>query len=410
MPAPCGKTIRPKNNSMKKFFLPVLGIIFFTFIFALKPGYGQEPRKLKVFYSLTCDRCAEIKNTVMPEVEKKFKGRITIEYLEISDVENYKQLLALEEKHGAKIKNTLPVFYCEGYFLNGTGNVKSALLWVITQALQNPAMEGNSGELPAVDLIARFKAFEPLAITSAGLIDGINPCAFTVIVFFISFLALQGYKRRDLAIIGLAFILAVFLTYLLIGVGVFTFLYRLKGFWVFTKVFNFLIGSFSIVLGFFALYDLIKFMKTGQADELALQLPQAVKNRIHSVIGLYYRQPKTGLNTEVVRRASVLRLTSSALITGFLVALLELICTGQVYLPTITFVLKAAPLKIQALGFLLLYNLMFILPLFVIFLFALLGVTSGQFAAFLKKHLLTVKLLMAVLFFGLGVFLLTGRG
>jgi hypothetical protein len=41
-----------------------------------------------------------------------------------------------------------------------------------------------------------------------------------------------------------------------------------------------------------------------------------------------------------------------------------------------------------------------------VFLFALLGTTSEQFSNFLKKHLLTTKLLMAVIFFALGSALL----
>jgi len=49
---------------------------------------------------------------------------------------------------------------------------------------------------------------------------------------------------------------------------------------------------------------------------------------------------------------------------------------------------------------------MFVVPLLVIFILALIGVTSGQFYQFLKKHLLAIKVLMAVLFFGLGIYLI----
>ena len=100
------------------------------------------------------------------------------------------------------------------------------------------------------------------------------------------------------------------------------------------------------------------------------------------------------------------RLLFSALVTGFLVSLLEAVCTGQVYLPTISFVLKSTTLKLAALGYLLLYNIMFIAPLIVIFVLALLGTTSQQFWGFLKKHLGLIKILMVILFFGLGIYLL----
>ncbi|MCX5709531.1 MAG: hypothetical protein NT088_02230, partial [Candidatus Omnitrophica bacterium] len=98
-------------------------------------------------------------------------------------------------------------------------------------------------------------------------------------------------------------------------------------------------------------------------------------------------------------------LVLSALITGFLVSLLEAVCTGQTYLPTIVFILKGYR-DVKALAFLLIYNLMFVIPLFVIFLFAVLGVTSEQFSKFLREKLGMVKIFMAALFFGLGIFLI----
>lgn len=386
-------------------------VINFTLILLLVSAfaYAQERnsplRKLIVFYSPGCHRCMEIKNKILPEIEKKFKGKIQLEYRDIDDIENYKLLLGLEKSHGANIANALPVFYFEGNFLNGQGlGLRERLVSLIWGALRLP-LPKTKGGLVAIDLIERFQNFEPLAVVSAGLIDGINPCAFTVIVFFISFLALQGYQKRELIVIGLSFILSVFLTYLLIGIGIFGFLYRLQNFWLVARIFNIGIGIFSIMLGVLAIYDFFEFKKTGKTEGLVLQIPQTIKNQIHAVIGLHYRKHKDSKIHENLGRP-VTRLILSALITGFLVSILEAVCTGQVYLPTITFVLKTSPLKLQALGFLLLYNLMFILPLLVIFILALFGTTSEQFSRFLKRHILTVKIVMAVLFFSLGSFLI----
>jgi len=223
-------------------------------------------------------------------------------------------------------------------------------------------------------------------------------------VFFISFLALQGYRKRELFFIGSAFILSVFLTYLGIGLGVFNFFYRFRGLWAITHLFNLLTGSVSILFGILAVYDFIIFKKTGSTEQLILQLPKPVKDRIHKVVGFFYR--KSSQEKQKDSSPGLARLILSAFITGFLVSLLEAVCTGQVYLPTIAFVLKASPFKPQALGYLLLYNIMFILPLVVIFVFALSGTTSSQFSGFLKKHLGLIKIFMAILFFSLGIFLL----
>jgi hypothetical protein len=193
----------------------------------------------------------------------------------------------------------------------------------------------------------------------------------------------------------------------MLGVGCFGFLYRLKNFWLVARVLNIAIGVFSIVLGILALHDFFKIKKTGAIEDSILQLPQAVKAQIHKLIGIHYRKSQSA-HPEVVSHQSMVALITSALVTGFLVSILEVVCTGQVYLPTITFVLKTSALKLQALGYLVFYNFMFVVPLLLIFLLALGGVTSSQFAGFLKRHILSVKMAMAVVFFGLGLFLVWG--
>lgn len=361
----------------------------------------QDLPKLIIFHSPGCHKCVEVKQEVMPAIENEFKGRVIFEYRDVGDTENYKLLLGLLQNSGANLKFQVPLFYLGNKFLSAEGPLQDNLRSFIFNGLKE-----NHPGLPvtSVDLTAYFKSFVPAAIAFAGLSDGINPCAFTVIVFFISFLTLQGYRRRELILIGAAFIFAVFLTYLCIGLGIFNFFYRFKGFWIITRFLNTIIGCLSILFGFFAIYDFIKFKKTGSADGLIGQLPKAIKGRIHKVVGFFYR--KNTREKQVKPNPRLGKLMLSALVTGFLISLLEAVCTGQVYLPTISFVLKASSLKLQALGYLLLYNIMFIIPLVVIFIFALLGTTSAQFSSFLKRHLGLIKILMAVLFFGLGVFLI----
>jgi hypothetical protein len=128
-----------------------------------------------------------------------------------------------------------------------------------------------------------------------------------------------------------------------------------------------------------------------------------VKFRIQKVITAHYR---TSPGAPVAALSRMRLLFLSAIMTGFLVTILEAVCTGQTYLPTISFILKMSPLKAQAFSYLLLYNFMFVIPLVAILFCAVLGFTSQEFSGFLKKRLSLIKLLMAILFFGLGGFLI----
>lgn len=384
---------------MKKAALGLALCLFFLFLCAAI-GRSEEPAKLLYFYSPACKQCLQVKNEFLPQIRREFADRLKIEEYDIGEVESYKLLLGIKKSSGATISINVPLFYLKGNFLEGARVNKENLRYFILSSLAGTFKEG--ALRPAgVNLAERFQSFSLLAVLGAGLIDGINPCAFTVIAFFISFLALQGYRKRELVVIGFSFILAVFITYLLIGLGIFNFLYRLEGFWLAAKIIGITIGLLSIALGLGALADFFKFRKTGSTERMFLKLPAAVNRRIHSVIGLYHRkreeEPKPG----------IARLTASALASGFLVSLLEAVCTGQVYLPTIVFVLKAAPLKPGALAALLAYNLMFIIPLIGVFLAALFGVSSAGFAKFMKRHLGLIKIAMAFLFFLLGAFLIS---
>jgi cytochrome c biogenesis protein CcdA len=361
----------------------------------------QGVPELLIFHSLNCHECAKLKSLVMPVIQKEFEGRVAFVYLDVGEMENYKLLLTLMQKSGSGAEFKVPVFYMRGRFLNNQAQIEDRLRDFIKDALSR---RHSASRLIPVDLISYFKSFVPLSVIAAGLEDGINPCAFTVIVFFISFLAAQGYRKRELFLIGSAFIFSVFLTYLGIGLGVFNFLYRFRGLWAVTHLLNIVVGSASILFGILALYDFIKFKKTGSSENLILQLPKPVKERIHKVVGFFYR--KTNQERQQGFSPGLGKLVASAFITGFLVSLLEAVCTGQVYLPTIAFVLKASSFKLQALGYLLFYNIMFIVPLIVILICALMGAGSAQFSGFLKKHMGLIKILMAVLFFSLGVFLI----
>ena len=236
----------------------------------------------------------------------------------------------------------------------------------------------------------RFSAFGALAVAGAGLLDEINPCAFATIVFFISYMSLVGRERKEMLIAGGAFAAAVFTTYLLMGMGLLKFLSFLNEFTVVAKCVYLLAAIGTFTLAFLSLYDAIK-AKRGKVKEMSLQLPKSLKLRIHKVI------------REQTRTSGVI---IGAVVIGFAISALELVCTGQVYLPTITFVMGVEGMRPNALSYLVLYNLMFVTPLLVVFGFVYWGTSSVQLGGALQRHLIPVKLGIGVLLFGLGAWLL----
>ena len=239
------------------------------------------------------------------------------------------------------------------------------------------------------EIVNRFHGFGILTVAGAGLLDGINPCAFATIVFFISYMNLVGRGRKEMLIAGGAFALAVFGTYLLLGLGMLSFMSYLNQYSGIAKCVYLLAATATFALAGLSLYDAVK-AKQGKTKDILLQLPRALKLRIHKVI------------REQTRTSGVI---AGAMVIGFIISALELVCTGQVYLPTLTFVAGIDSMRVHAIAYLLLYNIMFIVPLIVVFGCVYWGTTSMQLGGILQKHLVSVKVGMGILLFGLGAWL-----
>ena len=145
-----------------------------------------------------------------------------------------------------------------------------------------------------------------------------------------------------------------------------------------------------LALAAISLRDAWAYGRTGRPDAMALRLPDRLRDRMHAIM-------RVRLNT---RR---LWLGSAAL--GFLVTLIEGVCTGQVYVPTLVVLSRHPALSRQAVGLLLLYNLMFVVPHAVVFLAAWRGLTNARLLAWSRGHVVWSKAGLGLLFLALAAIL-----
>ena len=234
-----------------------------------------------------------------------------------------------------------------------------------------------------------FKTFSVLTVIGAGLLDGINPCAFATLIFFISYLIMRSKSKRDILFVGLTFALGVFIAYLAAGLGLDQLVSRAKWFFALSKWFYLAIGVFAAVIAVLSVRDAWR-ARHGDLGDMTLQLPERNKGMIHRLIR---DQARTGF------------VATGAFLVAFPVSLFEFMCTGQTYLPTIVLIFSQNVLKQRAALFMVVYNLLFILPLVLITVIAYLGVTSDHLVTLLKKNAAPVKVATAVLFVALAGFL-----
>lgn len=371
--------------------------------FAVSFGAWAKPVDAVLFTSPYCPHCRHLKQDGFPQAFKEKhqdKVRLT-EYDLTQDANNVIFSQTLEAYH---LDNAgIPMLIVGETVLQGyptqIGPGADAAVQKAIDNNEETRVPGLQKE-KAPSLQTHETLFSQItlwAIIGAGLADGVNPCAFAVIVFFVSFLAAYKYTKKEIVIVGSAYCAAVFLAYVLMGLGAFHVLYAMKAFRYVTLAVQWgMVGLCGVFL-LLSIYDFVVYQRTKKSEKMLLQLPTNYKVYIHKVMRFFLKD----------KHSSMWRLLLAAFIVGFVVSGVEAVCTGQVYLPTIVVILKEVNQHFwRATEFLLLYNLMFILPLVLIFVLTLCGKESATFNDWLKKHLGLTKFILCCVFLGLLILLL----
>lgn len=341
------------------------------------------------FYQVGCQECSRAEADI--QYIRALYPQFTVEEFNIYDD------AALADWMAARVGRTedlrSPALFIGDEALIGEGEITPQNLErIIAQYAEEGAPEvwSTFDAAKAGGLVERFRSLGPLTIILAGLVDGLNPCAFATLIFFVSYLTLSGRKGRDALLVGGAFTLGVFLAYLVIGLGFYKVLDLLGD--VLTTLGRWVYGLTALLCATLAVFSFLDYLKARRGDigDMSLNLPHGLRMRINAVI-------RKGRNA----RAFV----AGAFVTGVVISFLELACTGQVYLPTIIFVSSIPELRVRAISYLVLYNLLFILPLVVVFILAYYGTTSKDLTRFLQKNAAAVKLGMVILFASLAIWL-----
>lgn len=270
-----------------------------------------------------------------------------------------------------------------GDLLRKTSALPPDSAWAQVAATETATAQGT--------IARRYEALSFGVVAMAGLLDGVNPCAFATIIFLLSYLQVARRTPREILAVGSAFILAVFLSYFLVGLGLAQVLAKIAALRVLGTLLNYVLAAFALVIAVLSFRD-AQLAAAGQLGEMTLQLPGFLKERIRGVIRTGTRAP---------------RFVIAAFVAGVVISLLELACTGQVYLPTILYMLRSG--RSSAVGHLLVYNVAFIAPLIVVFVLAWTGLKSDALARFQRERTAQVKLLTGILFLLLAAFLLFGH-
>jgi cytochrome c biogenesis protein CcdA len=346
---------------------------------------GSFDAEMWLFYFPGCKTCEKLLSTMFPAIEKKLSVKLKVNKKDLNNIDSLKEYESMFAQLGVK-ETDVPVLLLGKTIMQGEEEIYAKLESTLVAYLAGDKSTIKLDKNYTIDQDEIKKKLSLIPAFFTGLIDGINPCAFATLVSLLTALTLAGKRKREILLMGLFFTFAVFITYFLIGLGFFTGLKALSGFPVIAFVIKWVLFGVLIVFASLSIWD-YRLIRIGKAEKMVLQLPDFFKKQIQKSIKKSVRSAMIGL---------------SALALGVLVSLFEMACTGQVYVPFITYVIVQ---NNNFFGYVLLlvYNIAFIIPLICVFAITYFGLSSKRLVEFFQKHMGKAKIALAILFIGLAI-------
>ncbi len=358
--------------------------------------FQSLPRKKTVinyFYVSPCEACEKV-NKLFESMPKSFmidyNGETVITEIEIikHNVSEF-QSLELANKYFRKYnvpveEQETPIVFIGDTYLSGEERIQLYLSDVIKSGKGIDDYGINVEPGPKGEDIG-LSGYEVLGVFLTGLVNGLNPCSLSMLLFFLSMLML---KKVNLLKTCFSFILGKLVAYFLLGTLFFNiFLYIDQSFF---STFNLVIKTIIIIIVSVIIVINISdfiFAKNEKYDKIRLQLPAGLRKLNHEWI-------KRFTNVQNLR---FLPLISFCL--GIIISAGEFLCTGQVYLATIIYVMKnSASFNIQAALYFILYVFALVLPLVIILLVIYKGHELFDVSEFIRSKYHLIKLFNIIVF------------
>jgi cytochrome c biogenesis protein CcdA len=288
-------------------------------------AFSKDQIMVEYFHKPTCKECGQYQNSegfdaLINRLKNEYAEKVYIDWLDV----NHKEIMDRLIEYNISI--TPAVVFNKKYRLVRGEITIERLREVMDNLLDNDNM---------TDFDGGISTLSASMIIVAGLVDGINPCAISLLVFFLSFLT--GLERVNAKILklGIAYITGNYLMYFALGLGI--------------------INTISILgiehpIGKIGTIFLFAFGLINIRDALTFEAP-------------LLKFPK--FTTPIIKELTSKGALPAAILLGGFVSLFEFACSGGVYIGILVLLSNRARFW-EGLSYLVIYNFFFILPLIII--------------------------------------------
>jgi len=366
----------------------VLGILFLMGMVVAVPETQLDNNdqtgqvSVSYFYSVSCSHCKVVAESGVLDRAGDMEG-VDVEKFEITGPVNRERFLDYLDKFGINGGGIPFVVVEQGGSTDGHDSGEPEFSYLagdspIIEDLEDSILNFRAFDAGGVDVVSRDLGL--WVVIGAALIDSINPCAFGVLLFLMAVLLTMGSAKRALKS-GLVYTFVIFCVYLLAGLGIMRFagdFLALDNVRVFVGVII-LIGAGLEFKDFF-----------WAADGMTLVSP---KERWWNISLAIPKGAKPWLE-KCARRGTFM----SLIVLGALVALVELPCTGGIYLAILSLIADSG---VKGIFYLVLYNVVFVLPLILISYFVYHGTKVEVVNEWVQRNKRFMRLAAGIVMLGL---------
>ncbi len=387
--------------------LPILMLL--VLLLSVFAAYAQEPAlisapernvELVLFYGQGCPHCAK-EEAWLDSIQDKYPSLHVSRYEVYFDNDNRKLMQQMAYAYNTEIGG-VPMTFINGKSITGfsdklaqtieqeiqycTQNDCESCLQkagIVEQCGETVTIAGDMSPAQEPGKAEKVEKLTLGAVVGAAAVDAINPCAFAVLIILLTTILVAGKRRRVLAA-GLAFTVAIYISYFLMGLGLFS---AIQAAGV-THLFYTIVAVLALLVGLFNLKDYLWYGKW-----FIMEVPRSWRPRMKSVLKGVTSVP-------------------GAFLIGFVISLFLLPCTSGPYIVILGLLAKTAT-KSYAMGLLLLYNLIFVLPMLIITSAIYFGFTTTEKAEEWRTRKLKILHLIAgiiMLLLGIGMFVAMALG
>ena len=346
--------------------VPLLIIALFTFIVFLRPSFvlGSTANNGILYYGAGCPHCAKVEAFI----EKNGPKDKIIEKEIYHHPDNAKEFNRICNQKGISLINRgVPFLYVNDQCFIGDQQI-------IDHFKQSQSMRRGIAKNPKSNETNNNKLTIPLVIGAAA-IDAINPCAFAVLLVLMMTILATGNRRKAL-LAGLSFSASIFISYFLMGLGLYSIVAGFRASQIFIKG----VGVAAMLLGLLNIKDFFWYGK-GVLIEVPMKWRPQMKRIINQATG-----------------------PVGAFLIGFLISLFLLPCTSGPYILIVS-MLGNKTTHSSAVKLLLLYNLIFVLPMIFISFGTCWGMDIQKAETKRSRHLRTLHLIAGAILIIMGTYL-----